>query len=58
MGYTLWQRIKMFFCDKFGHVKTKDKGWEYNNRIHNICKRCRIIYSVDKENSNESQGSI
>jgi hypothetical protein len=46
MGYTLWQRLLNWMCYKFGHVETKSKSWEYNNKIHSNCKRCGIVYTV------------
>lgn len=41
----LWERIKEWWCEKFGH-SMDGKPWWYNGHRHDVCLRCRRIISA------------
>lgn len=49
MQAPLWERIKIWFCDNFGHRAKGAKTWEFNNHRHTTCMRCRRTVSVPLE---------
>ncbi|MGO2457012.1 hypothetical protein [Vibrio casei] len=48
MKQPLWERIKIWFCDNFGH-KENPISWVHSNQELYTCKRCGRIVSKDLE---------
>lgn len=46
MKQPLWDRIKMWWCEKVGHDFDKRKAWCFKKQNHNTCKRCKHIVSL------------
>ena len=45
MGYSFWDKVKMWMCKTFGHKPSKkpEDTWEFKG-INHVCTRCSILY--------------
>ena len=44
MDYKIWQKIKMWLCDKLGHKININNIW-YHQGVHCACERCGHVQS-------------
>jgi hypothetical protein len=47
------ERLRMWLCDKFGHLNLTGSLWKHNGYWHQDCKFCKRTYTYNKELDNE-----